>query len=629
MERRREYCASMRKIEYLRSWSKRDTQALRLFMRELCPNLEVPPSYLMTSDLPYLLMVDGNCEIRGRNEPEITEFEIHPTIQWPSLKNLQMNFLGSGPNHLATFLERCPNLKRITIRDPPALGEYGLHNLNNLQSLFTSRGRCFRLYPDSLVDSILPDGRVPCFLNLQRLHFFNTRLPPSLLPTLGRIKSLQKLLLQSVKIREVNIDPKMNFEEEHRLNKAMGSILQDLISALPELKRFEITDTAWKEPFELAICHPKLLRLNLVEEPSQYAKAKPPFKMTVTDIQCPQLRKCTIQLAAMDSAAISRVIARVREGSPWVHNVEGCVLQTELSRQRSGQPIPASFPQSVWDAPLVKVRLVKCLNLDQTGVEAFISRLWRLRSLRIEKCKGITTINNCHNPSLHFLSLSGNGFTGDMEFRGTSSFPNLRTAKLALGRNVTSLSVIDLPNLATLRLTRSKPTGSLRQLIVKNVPRLRSLEVSWFPPMEFISIEAERLTECRSKFFFAADSLSVKCPALTYLELEARLWTNKENDLRAIVEGCPMLEGLDIVRVRGLSKEFLQQVADSPSAENLVWISYLEAPSEEASMSPERMLRNEEATLDIVPTRLKDKQEKENNNNEDQQEKENNKEEAN
>ena len=90
-----------------------------------------------------------------------------------------------------------------------------------------------------------------------------------------------------------------------------------------------------------------------------------------------------------------------------------------------------------------------------------------------------------------------------------------------------------------------------------------------------------------------------------------------------------MLEGLDIVRVRGLSKEFLQQVADSPSAENLVWISYLEAPSEEASMSPERMLRNEEATLDIVPTRLKDKQEKENNNNEDQQEKENNKEEAN
>ena len=73
-----------------------------------------------------------------------------------------------------------------------------------------------------------------------------------------------------------------------------------------------------------------------------------------------------------------------------------------------------------------------------------------------------------------------------------------------------------------------------------------------------------------------------------------------------------MLEGLDIVRVRGLSQEFLQQVADTPSAENLGWISYLEAPSEEASMSPERMLRNEEATLEIVPTRLKDQQ-KENN----------------
>jgi len=135
---------------------------------------------------------------------------------------------------------------------------------------------------------------------------------------------------------------------------------------------------------------------------------------------------------------------------------------------------------------------------------------------------------------------------------------------------------------------------------------LVELNFEWKAHIPIISIEAgERLFAIVRDMIFSADSLVMRCPTLEICTLQARSWTNKEDDLRAFVDACPNLNTLEINRVRGLSVEFLQQLADSARSA-FEEMQYDEADSDELAMGRNIFRGNNSSTTRIIPTRLQE-----------------------
>jgi len=460
----KERSTEMRKVKYLRSWAARDSACVCEIMRMFCPNLEATPLYLRAAELPYLLMPVDKCDFESmkkenaqqldsNGESNLEQFEIDPMAEYPKLKFLQLNCTRSSPSFgIREFIARCPNMRNLLICDASGVNELGLHKLDDLQALRITRGKHTRLFPDSLAQHLRPNERVDCFHSLKRLDLHNVRIPVSLLPTLGHLKSLHRLSISCVKFR---IFPGMKSEEidaENRIHQIMGPILEDLISGLSELRSLHLWDNVWLHPFEWAISHEKLLRLELMEVHERLWKVVAPFKMTVKAIRCPRLRSCTLQLAAMQPEAFTALMEQVRIGSPWLTNMHGSVLQTTLHISNSSQPIPASLHPTVWRAPLAKISLQKCRSLDPEGMETLFAALPRLWTFKIEKCKGLGTLNGCTSKSLHSLRIiGGNGLHGEMDFSG---FPNLHRVDLQLGGKITSVNLVDLSLLAVITIKR-------------------------------------------------------------------------------------------------------------------------------------------------------------------------------
>ena len=607
----KERSTEIRKIKYLRSGAARDTACECEIMRIFCPNLEAPPDYLRAAELPYLLMPLDKCDFESmkkekfdRVESNLDQFEIDPMAEYPKLKFVQLNCRRSSPAFgIREFIARCTNLKHLVICDSSGVNEFGLHKLDHLQALNIKNGKFTRLYPDSLTQHLRSNERVDCFHSLKRLDLHNARIPVSLLPTLGHLKSLHRLSISCVKFR---IFPGMDsneIEAENRIHQTMGAILEELISCLSELRSLHIWDNVWQHPFEWAISHEKLLRLELIERQDRLRKIVAQFKMIVKEIRCPRLRSCNLQLAAMEPEAVTALMEQVRIGSPWLRNMHGSVLQTALNISDSSQPIPASLHPSVWKAPLAKISLRKCTSLDREGMETLFAALPQLWTFKIEKCKGLGTLNGCRSKSLHSLRIiGGNDLIGEMDFSG---FPNLHRVDLQLSRRITSVNLVDLPLLAMISVKSDFQSADLERVIIKGVPMVFELHFEVKAHVPIIFIEAgERLFLLKRDLIFSADSFILRCPSMASCMLQARSWTNKEDDLRALVAGCPNLRELDINRVRGLSSEFLQQLADSAGSafEKLL---YMEADSDELASGSTNFFGNTRMNL-VIPTRLKE-----------------------
>ena len=598
----KERASEIRKVSYLRSVAAFDSAFVCQVMRIFCPNLKA--AYLRSEELPYLLMPLDKCDFESMKQERINrlknnleQFEIDPMVAYPKLKFVELKCTRSSPSFgIREFLSRCPNMKGLMISDAPALHDYGLHHFNYLRAMFIFGGKCFRLFPYSLAEHLRPNERVDCFHSLKVLDINGTQIPVSLLPTLGHLHSLHRLSISALKFQ---LPPDVNSEE--RIAENMGPILEDLISGLSELRSLLLSNIAWQHPFEFSIFHEKLRRLELAEVQGGFCSS--PFKMTVKEIRCPRLRSCKLQLDVMHPAEFAALMEQVRIGSPWLTNVQGAVLQTTLHISNSSQPIPASLHPTVWRAPLAKISLQKCRSLDREGMETLFAALPRLETFTIEKCKGLGTLNGCRSRSLQWLRIiGGNGLHGEMDFSG---FPNLHEVDLQLGGKITSVNLVDLPLLAVITIKRTPPTSNLQRVIIKGVPMLCKLHFEWFCHVPIICIDAgERLFQFKRNLIFSADSFVIRAPSLERCVLEARLWKNKEKDLSDIVAGCPNLNTLEINRVRGLSVEFLQQLADSARSA-FEEVRYEEADSDKLAAGFSHFFGNTRRSR-IIPTRLQE-----------------------
>lgn len=570
-----------------------------LVMRQMAASIRQPPTIVFSMNMPHLLRKEGGHLQIADDDTEIYEFDMDPDIRFDNLRGVSLNCTRTASmSTCREFFSRCPQLRNILIRDGPKYEELELHNLKHLRLLNLQRGRMRFLIPDSMIP--ISAEPIPCFHELKIIYFFQVKLSPTVLTTLGRITSLRRLSLDGVRF----LKHTTTMEEDNRVHDSMGLVLQQQIGSLPELRLLSVKDVRWKKPFELSIQHEKLLSLELEEEERQYSKARKPYKMKIKSICCPRLRSCVIdKLGALETSEGQRLMRDVVKTSPWLSALEGSPLITELTLQ-SRESVPSACP-TLWNAPLVRLVLDKC-TLDQVDMEKMLGGLWRLHTLKLTDCRGMASINNCFCPSVQALRIhKGSMLIGPVDLKG---FPHLQKATLQLGTGVTSLVIKDLPLLISLKMPirgrggeEERPaSAALEEIVVEGVPQLRTLRMEWYPPIKTLRLHADWLEECSLEI--SCQSFLLKSEKLDSFELCSRLWTNIKEDLPLLLQHCKGMYSIMLTRLRDVPIEWLQQIADlpHPSFEHL---DYRPAPTDEAMMS--RSYLDEEHSIEIIPTRLK------------------------